>query len=85
MCLVCKIKPQECLVSTLRKHEAPSSDTISSQKAGYNIPASPAEGMFSKFTVPQTKNGNLLLEEIFALFAGEYEGPFICTLIASQL
>lgn len=49
------------------------SDATNSHKAGYHIPVSPAEGMFSRFKVPQTENGNLLLEERFALFAGEYE------------
>lgn len=51
----------------------PSSDATSSHKAGYHIPVFPAEGMFSRFKVPQTENGNLLLEERFALLAGEYE------------
>lgn len=63
----------------------PSSDAISSHKAWYHTPVSPAEGMFSRFKVPQTENGNLLLEERFALFAGEYEEPFICILVAHQI
>lgn len=73
MCLRYKVTSPRLLGNTGQ----PSSDATSSHKAGYHIPVSPAEGMFSRFKVPQTENGNLLLEERFALFAGEYEEPFI--------
>lgn len=67
----------------LSKTRHPSRGAISSHKAQYNIPVSPAEGMFSK--VPQTENGNLLSEVRVVLFAGECEELFICSLVAHQI
>lgn len=81
MCLVCKITSQRMLSNT--RH--PPSDAISSHKAQNNIPVSPAEGTVSKLKVPRTENGNLLSEERFALFAGDYEEPFICILVPYQI
>lgn len=59
MCLVCKMTSQRMLSNT--RH--PSRDAISSHEARYNTPVSPAEGMVSKFKVPQTENGNLSSKE----------------------